>query len=137
MSFIFLNSSTWMQGIFFVVNFFHLVKYILEKEYKVINSLFLKKELQKKPIHQKLPQYEGSLRISTFILWILPKLAKHTYGWLPLEQHHPNFFLKIKNCFYIRKIICLHKVKYIHVFYYNLNIYHYLEYRVLTSWHPT
>jgi hypothetical protein len=28
------------------------------------------------------------LRFSTFIFWISPKLAKHTYGWLPLEQHH-------------------------------------------------
>jgi hypothetical protein len=36
------------------------------------------------------------LRVSTFIFWISPNLARHnTYGWSPLEQHHKiEFFLK-------------------------------------------
>ncbi len=80
-----------MQGIVLSWSFpfgeIYFGKIILSHKYP-----FSKKELQKKPIHQKLPRYEGCLRISTFIFWILPKLAKHTYGWLPLQQHHPNFF---------------------------------------------
>jgi hypothetical protein len=30
----------------------------------------------------------GCLRFSAFVFWILPNLAKYTYGWSPLEQHH-------------------------------------------------
>jgi hypothetical protein len=31
---------------------------------------------------------KGGLRFSTFIFWVSPKLAKHIYGWLLVEQHH-------------------------------------------------
>jgi len=31
---------------------------------------------------------KGCLRFFSFIFWISPNLAKYTYGWLSLEQHH-------------------------------------------------
>jgi hypothetical protein len=37
----------------------------------------------------------GCLRFSTFIFWMLPNLAKDTYGWSSLEQHYK--IEKIKN----------------------------------------
>ncbi len=42
-----------------------------------------------------------ALDFSNFILWILPNLAKYSYGWLALEQHHKFISEKLntkENC---------------------------------------
>jgi hypothetical protein len=43
------------------------------------------KEIQ---IFNKAYNIKGCLRFSNFIFWTLSNLAKYTYGWSPIEQHH-------------------------------------------------
>jgi len=72
--------------IFMVVNFHHFAKKYFEKriyyhKFLLFFILFFKKLTT---IAYKM---KGYLKLSTFIFWILPNLAKYTYRSLPLEQH--------------------------------------------------
>jgi hypothetical protein len=74
-----------------VANFPHFTKNILLQ----IPLFFLIK------IHKKMPKFATNAynmkrhpRFYIFIFWLLPNLAKYTYGLLPLEQHYK---IEIKN----------------------------------------
>ncbi len=88
---------------FFVANFRHFAYNILEKKYSVTNSVSQKTKSPRtrfsikkftKIFHHCLHHgTRGAWDFSTFIFWISPNLAKYSYGWSPLEQHHKiDFF---------------------------------------------
>jgi membrane-associated phospholipid phosphatase len=74
--------------------FFWWFFFFREMEDYVTNSFFWKKSPENKNFITNLSNFntfdynmKGGLRFSTFIFWVFPKLAKHIFGWLPLEQH--------------------------------------------------
>jgi hypothetical protein len=56
--------------------------------------------------------WNGSSDLSTFMLWISPNLAKYSYGWSSLEQHHKYFYIlkKTLNVFVISSIIIFSQI---------------------------
>ncbi len=93
--------------------FFIFVKTILIKEYSVKKFPVLKRNkfaiikhfisrIATIPYNTK-----GCLRISIFIFWILPNLAKYAYGSLQVEQHHKMELKNIACCGFFFKIHAL------------------------------